>query len=459
MLAKIETWVSSHADEMVEDIKQLVSIRSVGVMGTEIKPYGQGCRDVLDLATEICRRYGFSPKNHEYHCCTIELLGKSNDKIGIFGHLDVVPEGNDWIKDPFVPYVKDGYIIGRGSSDNKGPLTAALYALRCLRDLDIALNHSLLLFMGCAEEIGMTDVMYYLKHNKAPIFSFTPDASYSVCHGEKGVLQAQFSRDISGGNLLNFHGGQAANVVADRAQAFIAGVCVQDARSLLATYSHIEVFKDEDCVRIEAKGIAAHAAFPEGSLNAIWLLAKALFEQKLVFGPAFEAMEFLTSALADYYGNNLGIAFEDDISGKTTCIGGLAFMKENVLTLDINVRYAITASVDNLKENLKNTLSQHGFDLVKFHDNKPTFIPKDAPTVHLLDSIVSRFYGDTYSPYVMGGGTYARKIPNAVGFGPGTKDKSPFGGGHQPNEGVRIDTLLTAIKIYALSLIELDRIL
>lgn len=59
----------------------------------------------------------------------------------------------------------------------------------------------------------------------------------------------------------------------------------------------------------------------------------------------------------------------------------------------------------------------------------------------------------------MGGGTYARKLKNAVGFGPGVPDPAPlYGGGHQPNEGVRIQLLTNMIEIYADALQAIDRL-
>lgn len=455
---KIKNWAVLHTDEMVEDIKKLVSIKSVCTFDKDVPPYGQGCRDVLDTASAMCAHYGLTVSNLDYHCCIAKMKGTLNEEIGLFAHLDVVPEGNDWLRPPYEPYVENGHIIGRGTSDNKGPLVAALYAIRCLKDVGVNLKHALMLFMGCAEEAGMSDIQYYLAHQKAPVFSFTPDAMYSVCHGEKGILNIQFSRDISDGNIVDFHGGQANNSVADSAEAFLSGVCFEHAVSILSSYEHIHVTQKGDFVCVKAKGIAAHAAFPENSLNAIWLLAKVLSEQKLAHGSALEAMRFLAQALAGHDGTNLGLASADEVSGKTTCIGGLAFMKEGILTQDVNVRYAISASADDMKKKMEDILKPNGFVLNQFNDSKPTYFPKDAPETQLLDGIVAEFYPNQYTPYVMGGGTYARKLPHAVGFGPGTKNQSPYGGGHQPNEGVSIDTLLTAVQIYALSLYYLDSI-
>jgi succinyl-diaminopimelate desuccinylase len=134
-------------------------------------------------------------------------------------------------------------------------------------------------------------------------------------------------------------------------------------------------------------------------------------------------------------------------------------MDGTIFTQDINVRYAIKTDVDDLRRRLEARCAGHGFTVTLFHDSKPAYTPKEKPVITALNDCVAEFYGDLFSPYVMGGGTYARKIPNAVGFGPGTKEKTPFGGGHQPDEGVSIQNLLTAAKVYILALFRLDKIL
>jgi acetylornithine deacetylase len=51
----------------------------------------------------------------------------------LLGHTDVVPVGDGWTTDPFGGEVRDGRIYGRGASDMKGGLAAALAALAGLR--------------------------------------------------------------------------------------------------------------------------------------------------------------------------------------------------------------------------------------------------------------------------------------------------------------------------------------
>ncbi len=49
------------------------------------------------------------------------------------GHYDVVPAGNGWTVDPFGGEIRDGRIYGRGVSDMKGGIAAAIYAVEALR--------------------------------------------------------------------------------------------------------------------------------------------------------------------------------------------------------------------------------------------------------------------------------------------------------------------------------------
>ena len=65
---------------------------------------------------------------------------------------------------------------------------------------------------------------------------------------------------------------------------------------------------------------------------------------------------------------------------------------------------------------------------------------------------------------MMGGGTYARKLPNAVAFGLGMNlpglapcplTKPGRGGAHQADENISLQALLTGLKIYLLSLLEI----
>ncbi|OMJ29780.1 putative di- and tripeptidase DUG2 [Smittium culicis] len=56
---------------------------------------------------------------------------QETETILIYGHYDVVPIGNinAWNSDPFSLKGKDGYLYGRGVTDNKGPVLSMLFAV------------------------------------------------------------------------------------------------------------------------------------------------------------------------------------------------------------------------------------------------------------------------------------------------------------------------------------------
>lgn len=60
-----------------------------------------------------------------------------NVEMGIWNHLDVVPEGKEWIYPPYTCTEKDGFLIGRGIQDNKGPAVAVLYAMKYCSEKEI----------------------------------------------------------------------------------------------------------------------------------------------------------------------------------------------------------------------------------------------------------------------------------------------------------------------------------
>ena len=68
----------------------------------------------------------------------ITLAGGPGPGLLLLGHTDVVPVGEGWTKDPFGGLVEDGRIYGRGASDMKGGLAAALTAMAALRGAELS---------------------------------------------------------------------------------------------------------------------------------------------------------------------------------------------------------------------------------------------------------------------------------------------------------------------------------
>ena len=59
----------------------------------------------------------------------VALRGSGSPHFGFAGHLDVVPAGEGWASDPFVPEITDGILTGRGANDMKSAIAAFVAAL------------------------------------------------------------------------------------------------------------------------------------------------------------------------------------------------------------------------------------------------------------------------------------------------------------------------------------------
>lgn len=460
---QIDRWIEAHKEQMLEDICELVRIRSVSEYdpGNPERPFGEGCGKVLLRALELCEGYGFQTRNYDFYCGTAVLPGTTESSIGIFSHLDVVPEGNGWSFAPFSPFVRDGVLYGRGSLDDKGAAVTSLYTLMCLRDLAPKLKHNLILYFGCNEEAGMRDVKHYLECEPAPAFSYTPDAGLPVCNGEKGILEADLIQTVESGNLLALFSGMASNMVPDRAYAEL-DCGLAEAEAALSDRDGIDVEGQDGRVRITAHGVGGHAAFPENTVNAEEKLLCALLESGLLQGGAAEPLRFLQRAFADYCGAGLGVDFRDDPSGYTTHVGGMVRLEGNELRQNVNIRYAVTASPEKVERRLRDTVEAGGFRCVVLKNSPPSYMPADHPAVRIMTRVTNEVLHTDLKPFTMGGGTYAREIPNAVGFGINRMDlKLPegTGDGHQADEGICVPYLLDGLKIYVKALLELDSVI
>lgn len=463
-MMQVRSWISEHKDSMVETAMELIKIRSVSESGTEAQPYGAGCALVLDKALAIGRDMGFVTENHEYHCGSILLPGETEDEIGIFVHLDVVHEGEGWNTDPYMPIVKEGWLYGRGSADNKGPASAVLYSMKYIKEQGITLRHTIRLYLGCSEERGMEDINYYINHHKVPVFSFIPDAAFPVCYGEKGIMEGEFSCELPGEHLVELTAGVASNAVPAAAKAVLKDVsCMKLLKHLKESpYKNTVDIKEEGSKLImEVTGKSAHAAFPEGSESASVKLCRILSEINMLSEAEQKMVQFMDCGFASYYGDGMGIAFEDEQSGKLTLIGGMTGTSKGRVIQNFNIRYPVSAKAVWIRERLKMSAGRYRWRVDWTKDNPPCIMDHQGEPVRMLVEICRRVLGAEMEPYTMGGGTYARKLPNAVAFGPGIRgQKKPcpqgHGGGHQPDECVNLNNLTNAMEIYIEALIQLD---
>ena len=152
MEAKIKNIVNENRRDMIESIKAAVRINSVmdENTATESMPFGKGVDESLRKTLEIAESLGFKTVYKDGYYGYAEI-GEGEELIGILGHIDVVPIGDEskWKFPPFSATEEDGYIYGRGTQDDKGPTIAAMYAVKALLDAGVKFGKIVIFLIGC----------------------------------------------------------------------------------------------------------------------------------------------------------------------------------------------------------------------------------------------------------------------------------------------------------------------
>lgn len=462
IVKKLEAWLDTHFDELVEDIRRVVSLPSVATHEGGDPPFGADCKRVLDEALALAKGYGFEIQNYDNRFGAVTLRpGKSaGDEIGFWGHLDVVPPGDGWqLTQPYAPIVRDGYLIGRGVSDNKGPTIGVMYLLRAFEELHIPTRHGLRLFLGCDEEHGMEDVQYYAAHYPPQKLTITPDCGFPACYAEKGIVEANIVSAQPMETVTALKAGMASNIVPDKATLTLRGT---DGADVNGEWIQTQICGGE--TRIHARGVSSHSANPQGGVNAIHKAMEAALASGLLSARDTQVIDFLKRVNDDCFGTTLHIDASDEVSGQTTCAGTMASMREDGrAVMHLNIRHCISAKGEDIFESMERVCAENGCVLERVRYSAPNYFPRENPVVDALTNAFNEMTGEQRETYVMGGGTYARKLPNALGCGLGglkepetTLFEEGHGGAHQPDEHLYLANFKRALVIFAMCVLAAD---
>ncbi len=454
----LNSCVLAQQDQLIACLQENLQIPSVQGDPEPDAPYGIDVRRCLDHALQSAVKLGFHTVNVDNHLGWCEY-GEGDEMVGILGHLDVVPAGGEWTCDPFGGEIRDGKIWGRGTTDDKGPAIAALFALAALRDSGLPIRRRIRLLFGTNEETGSADVKYYLAHGgEVPVMAFTPDGEYPVINGEKGIINATFSHSYrQEGNLrlLSIQGGTAPNVVPAHACAKLA--CPKAMAESLAKLKAPNVcFTAVDGgIFLEAEGVSAHGSTPELGENAIGRLLLALDTLPLS-GELADAVHFLATKLGmETTGVSAGIVLQDAISGGLSLNLGTLNADASSMTLKINYRYPVTCEYADCAPKLNAQFQDAGFTLDTEVHKPKLYIPEDSQLVQTLMKVYREQTGLEGTPKSIGGGTYAKMLPNTLAFGPifpGDEIRE-----HKPDEYISIENLMKNAQIIAAAMYEMAK--
>ncbi len=470
--------IDEYREEMIKTLQELIAIKSVAAEPLGDAPFGAGVQESFEYMLRKAKADGFDTENVDNYGGHIEfggylldeegdMVGTSDEIMGILCHLDVVPEGKDWDYDPFGGELADGKIYGRGAIDDKGPTVAAYYAMKALKDAGVVPEKKVRLILGLDEETGWKGMHYYLKRVKNPDFGFSPDGEFPAIHGEMGLLIFDLAKKIGkspanakGVSLRSMTGGNAPNMVADHARAVIKADSYDVIKEKAAGFRkdtgyQINTKGIGKNLEITTQGVSSHGARPGKGLNAISILMKFFDGISLDNEDVRDFIDFYNNHIGfDLCGDSIGCGLEDEPSGKLIFNVGMVNIDDESASVTINIRYPVTLSDEAVYDSILPVINRYNLGIVKKEHKAPIFIAKDDDMISTLMDVYKKHTGDISSePLVIGGGTYARAVKNTVAFGadfPGEPELA-----HQKNEYISVTNLIKCARIFADAIFEL----
>ena len=415
-MSTIKEEIHALSEEMLTNLGKLVAIDSQLAPAKEGMPFGEGPAKALEMGLQIAQELGFKTVNLDNYCGYAEM-GEGEEIVGIAGHLDIVPVGGDWTYDPFVLTRKGDYVYGRGTTDDKGPVIEALYAMKLLRDSGVKLNKRVRLIMGCNEETGSKCMKHYNEVAEELSCGFTPDANFPCIHGEKGHMSMMaYSKNTK---IISMNGGFVSNAVCDNCTTVIpAEARLKEKLEAAFSQTKLQEYKvteENGTLTIYAKGVPAHASTPTLGINAAGVTCQCLEEA----GFEDDFVKFYNSHIGtDCDGSGVGLKFADEYGDLTFC-NGIVKTQDGVISCTIDIRVPVTLKADQVREMCQGRLEDENGRIEIGTIGNPLFLPRASPLVNALYKAYVDVTGDTENkPMVIGGGTYAKSLKNIIAFGP-----------------------------------------
>jgi dipeptidase D len=471
--------VDTYHDEIIDTLARLVSYDTVADpnLPCERNPHHIAFKAYLK---EEATRLGLDFSDEG--CVAVIGLGKGKQRLGLVAHGDVQPvDPAKWKQSPFEldRTSEPGRLLARGAEDDKGPIAAALYAMKSLRDLQLPLSRRIELYVYMAEESDWAPLEAFVKSHALPDLNITLDAEFPAVVAEKGFGLLAVTMPKQGVTppadapwIRSFGGGSFAAQIPEDAQAVVANAtpaleALLRQRAGKQAGMHYQLAWQGQDLTVSAKGVSAHSSKPEEGVNAIAMLADLLALRTWPDTTAGAMVNFLNEMVGTgYLGEKFGnIAYRDAFMGPMTFAPTVIREQagkgeQSGLELTINLRRPQGKSVDQLSNEINAALAQwQGAHLqladVSMQIGEP-WVQQDAPQLPVLLGVFANFTGiKDPKPVAIGGGTNSRLFPHAVSFGP-AMPRTVYTG-HSEHEFITTKQLLLDLEMVTAALAELAK--
>ncbi|ATZ18722.1 peptidase M20 [Williamsoniiplasma somnilux] len=442
---------SKYFDEALEHLLKVLAIPSEQGEPVKGAVFGAKTKEALEYTLNLAKKWGLKTHLDADGSYGFLEYGQGSDVFLIAPHLDVVTAANPdkWEHHPYKPIIKDDKIYARGALDDKGPAYMVLFAFKYLMDNGwMPKNYLIRIVFGLDEEKEMRCLKKYVRDFGAPTIGFTPDGVFPCVYAEKAWSNVNLTGKYN--SSLTIRKGiesQDYNVVIDHV-IYNGDKTGEIAKYLTKHKIENQIINSE----LHVFGKPAHGSMPELGVNAaIWLL-KAIDEVKIHHPLA----EFVSKYFFDSYDvKKIFGDLTDETGGLTACIGYIKLEKDKY-KLGINFRVPATkldqihviAPLEQKTEPYKMKVAIKG-NLI------PIFFRKDRKIVKTMVEVYNKVTGNNLPPFPMGGGTYAKVVPNLIACG--IIDNLDNASAHQYNEWVDIENLKRALNVYANLIVELEK--
>ncbi len=160
----------------------------------QTKSYSSQEEDVCRLIVKLCEEAGFDEVRIDGLGSVIGRVGYGEKSIAFDAHIDTVEVGDpsQWEFDPFCGTIKDGLVLGRGTSDQKGGAASMITAGRILKELGYGGEYSVYFTFTVMEEDCDGMCWKYLieeENFKPDLIVSTEPTSCRLYRGHRGRME------------------------------------------------------------------------------------------------------------------------------------------------------------------------------------------------------------------------------------------------------------------------------
>ncbi len=374
-----------YADYTAKNLSKVIKIKS---LSTKEEGVAKAIKQMMEEA-------GFDEVKIDGLGNVIGRIGDGKKIIAIDGHIDTVDMGNpdNWDFDPLSGEIKDGYVLGRGTSDQTGGPIAGITAGRILKEIGVPEDLTLYVTATVMEEDCDGLCWKYIVDEdklKPDCVIVTEPTNLNIYRGHRGRMEIEVS----------FYGLSAHGSAPERGRNAI----------YMASRAALEIEKLNERLAVDeflGKGSVTVSEFVSSSpsLCAVSDFAKIHLDRRLTWGEDKE----------------------------------LALNQVREIVKDMNAKVELLQYEETAYTGLKYGMEKY-FPTWKIDENHPVILTGVKAFTELFGKkpLVDKWTFSTNGVTING----VYKIP-VIGFGPGKEEMA-----HAPNEKVSIEHLVKASAFY-----------